>query len=127
MIDTEDPTDAVATDAFNKLVESYNSEVGGDKFVADLVKTGVNEAQAKKIQATLKSKFDAVRKPGTLINDPDVRQVGVNLSRQAAWYALSGVAISMIAVILGSLIGSGDIPVPVPVLGVRRSAADPRL
>ncbi len=129
VVNTDDPTDAASPDAFNKLVERYNSEVGGDKFVADLAKTGVDEAQAKKIQATLKEKFDAVRNdPGTLINDPEVRQAGVDLSRQAAWYSLAGVAISMVAVILGSLDRLGrPARCPVPVLGVRRSAADPRL
>ncbi len=49
-----------------------------------------------------------------------------DVARSASWYALLGVVISMGAVILGSLIGSGDVPVPVPVLGVRRPARDPR-
>jgi hypothetical protein len=124
----DDPTAAASPDALNKLIARYNSEVGGEKFVADLTKTGVDEAQARKIQATLKEKFDTIRdEPATLIKDPGVQQAGVDFSRKAAWYSLAGVAISMAAVILGSLIGSGDIPVPVPVLGVRRPAADPRL
>jgi len=128
VVNTDDPGDAASPDALNKLVDRYNSEVGGDKFVADLTKTGVDEAQARKIQANLKEKFDTVRNdPGSLIKDPGVRQAGVDISRQAAWYSLAGVAISMIAVIVGSLMGSGDLPVPVPILGVRRRAVDPRL
>jgi hypothetical protein len=127
VVDRDDASAAVSPNAFNELVKSYNSEVGGEKFVADLTKMGVAEDQAKKIQADLKQKFDSIRNPGTLINDPGARETGVNISRQAAWYSLAGVAISMAAVILGSLIGSGDLPVPVPVLGVRRPASDPRL
>ena len=127
-INTDDPADAAAPDALNKLVDRYNSEVGGEKFVSDLTKTGVDEAQARKIQASLKEKFDTVRNdPGRLIKDPGVRQAGVDISKQAAWYSLAGVAISMVAVILGSLIGSGDLPVPVPILGVRRQPVDPRM
>jgi len=127
-INTDDPADAASPDALNKLVDRYNSEVGGEKFVADLTKAGVDEAQARKIQANLKEKFNTVRNdPGSLIKDPGVRQAGVDISRQAAWYSLAGVAISMLAVIVGSLMGSGDLPVPVPILGVRRRAVDPRL
>jgi hypothetical protein len=127
IIDTDDPSAAVAPDAFNRLVDRYNSEVGGEKFVADLVKAGVDEARAKKIEANLKEKLDTVRNPASVINDPNARKTGVEFSKKAAWYSLAGVAISMAAVILGSLIGSGDLPVPVPVLGVRRQAVDPRL
>lgn len=126
-IDSADASAATSPDAFNQLVARYNTEVGGEKFVADLTKTGVDEAQARKIQATLKEKFDTARNPAAVIHDPGARQAGVEFSRQAAWYSLAGVAISMVAVILGSLIGSGDIPIPVPVLGVRGRAVDPRL
>jgi hypothetical protein len=127
IVTSDDPTDAASPDALNKLADRYNSEVGGEKFVSDLVKTGVDEAQARKIQATVKEKIEKVREPGTLIRDPEVRQAGVEYSRQAAWYSLVGVAISMAAVIFGSLIGSGDLPVPVPILGVRRPPVDPRM
>jgi hypothetical protein len=128
MINNDDPSVVATPDAWNSLVARYNSEVGGEKFVADLTKTGVDEAQARKIQANLKAKLDTVRnEPGSLIKDPGVRQASVDISKQAAWYSLAGVAISMASVIFGSLIGSGDLPVPVPILGVRRRAVDPRL
>ena len=128
VINTDDPADAASPDALNKLVDRYNSEVGGEKFISDLTKAGVDEAQARKIQANLKEKFDTIHNdPGSLIKDPEVRQAGLVYSKQAAWYSLAGVAISMVAVILGSLIGSGDLPVPVPVLGVRRQPVDPRM
>jgi hypothetical protein len=128
VVSSDDPADAASPDALNKLVDRYNSQVGGEKFIADLVKTGVDEAQARKIQATVKERIDQVRnEPGTLIKDPEVQRAGVDFSKQAAWYSLAGVVISMATVILGSLIGSGDLPVPVPVLGVRRQAVDPRM
>ena len=104
VINTDDPAAATSPDALKKLIGRYNSEVGADKFVADLTKTGIDEAQAKKIQADLKEKFDKVRdEPGSSDPGPRGPQVGVDRSRrQAAWYSLAGVAISMIAVILGS-------------------------
>jgi len=127
VVSSDDPAEATSPDALNKLVERYNSEVGGEKFVNDLVKTGVDEAQARKIQATVKEKIEKVREPGTLIKDPEVQKAGVEYSRKAAWYSMAGVAISLAAVIFGSLVGSGDLPVPVPVLGVRRQPVDPRM
>ncbi len=63
---------------------------------------------------------------------PDVARANVDpaaarrVARSASWYALIGVVVSMGAVVLGSLIGSGDVPVPVPILGVRRAPRDPR-
>jgi len=127
VVTSDDPSAATSPDALNRLVDRYNSEVGGDKFVSDLTKTGVDEAKAREIQANLKQKFDTIRNPGGAIRDPETQRAGVEISRQAAWYSLAGVAVSMAAVIFGSLIGSGDIPVPVPILGVRRRPVDPRL
>ena len=72
VINTDDPAAAASPDALNTLVDRYNSEVGGEKFVSDLTKTGVDEAQARKIQANLKEKFDKVRNPG----EPDQRPRG---------------------------------------------------
>ncbi|HEX8198860.1 MAG TPA: hypothetical protein VF590_00090 [Isosphaeraceae bacterium] len=65
--------------------------------------------------------------PGQTVREA-VSQTGVQqTSRQAAWWSLGGVVLSMVTVILGSLMGSGDLPVPVPILGVRRpTARDPR-
>jgi hypothetical protein len=54
-------------------------------------------------------------------------QAAASVARTASWYALIGVVVSMATVVFGSLVGSGDVPVPVPVLGVRRPARDPRM
>jgi hypothetical protein len=41
-------------------------------------------------------------------------------AREASWWTLIGVVVSMATVILGSLVGSGELLQPVPLLGVRR-------
>ncbi len=134
----DDPSAAASQGAANRLIDRYNSEHGGDKFVADLKKMGVDEAKARDIEKSTRENLNTLKNDPTALGDklsdasknPDVQQAGAkagDLSRQAAWYTLAGVVVSMIAVILGSLIGSGDLPVPVPILGVRRSSADPRL
>ena len=65
-----------------------------------------------------------------LYNDPEVRQAltrAAAASPAVAWWSLVGVTLSMLAVVFGSLVGSGDVPVPVPILGVRKPVAhDPR-
>lgn len=89
-----------------------------------------DEGQARKMQENVKGHMESLNDPASLpgklsseIKDPAAR----DMSRMAAWYSLAGVVASMVAVIFGSLIGSGDLPVPVPILGVRRRVADPRL
>ncbi len=134
----DDPAAAASQGAASRLLDRYNSQYGGDKFVDDLKKMGVEEAKARDIEKATRDRLGTLKNdpaslPGKIsadANDPAVRDARVqaaDLSRKAAWYTLAGVVISMIAVVLGSLIGSGDLPVPVPILGVRRSSADPRL
>ena len=136
VITDDDPAAAANQGATSTLLDRFNTE-GADKYVNDLTKLGVDEKQAKEIQQTTRDYLETLKNnPGAIgdkvanaANDPQV-QARMNqardVSRQAAWYSLAGVVISMFAVILGSLIGSGDLPVPVPILGVRRKAVDPR-
>jgi hypothetical protein len=49
------------------------------------------------------------------------REQVVRVSREAAWWSLLGVIVSLTSVIVGSLVGSGELPVPIPVIGVRRT------
>jgi hypothetical protein len=134
----ENPSAAASTGAMNRLVQRYSSEFGGDKFVSDLTKIGVEQDRARQIQTLMKDRLDTLRNdPAALgaqvqkdLDNPEARQTAAQVvegTRRASWYTLAGVVISMAAVILGSLIGSGDLPVPVPVLGVRRMATDPRM
>ncbi len=47
------------------------------------------------------------------------------VARQASWWTLLGVVVSMATVVLGSLVGSGELLQPVPILGVRRADHGP--
>ncbi len=133
VVTDEDPAGAASQGGVSTLIDRFNNKYGDEKFVADMTKMGVDENKAKQIQQSYRDNLNTLKNdpaslPGKLgdaanANAPAVRDV----SRQAAWYSLLGVVVSMAAVILGSLIGSGDLPVPVPILGVRRQPVDPRL
>ena len=56
-----------------------------------------------------------------LSRDPGVRGATSQGARQATWWALIGVLTSVATVIFGSLVGSGEVLQPVPILGVRRA------
>lgn len=111
-----------------QLSQRYNSNFSDPKFVEDLKKMGVEEKSARDIQSEVNRRLQTLRNdpaalPGQLSNDPDVQQAGEDLKRgtkKAVWYSLLGIIVSMATVILGSLIGSGDIPVPIAIMGVRR-------
>ena len=133
----DDSSDGTPSGDASDLIQRYNSELGGAKFVDDLTKLGVDPKQAEKIQGMVRDKVASVRTsqstiPGqarAIAADPKVRQSAAQIyeaTRRASWYTLAGVLISMLTVILGSLIGSGDLPVPVPLMGVRRPSSTPR-
>jgi hypothetical protein len=108
--------------------EGSGSSAGGSRpvDVGDIEKLGLDREQAQKVRDYVGKMQNA---PAETVRDvasqPEVQQA----TRQAAWWSLGGVLISMATVILGSLIGSGDLPVPVPILGVRRRTTphDPRM
>jgi len=119
---------AANTGVMDQLAQRYNSNFSDPKFVEDLKKLGVEEKSAKEYQSEVNRRLRTLRNdpaalPGELSNDPDVQQAGEDLKRgtkKAVWYSLLGIIVSMATVILGSLIGSGDIPVPIAIMGVRR-------
>jgi hypothetical protein len=113
------------------LRRRYDTELGGEKFVEDLKKAGFSEEQARKVQSEIKGRFDQVRNdPSSLpevardvANNPEVRQAAGQAAegaRQATWWTLAGMIISMATVTFGSRIGSGELLQPVPILGVLR-------
>jgi hypothetical protein len=115
------------------LRRRYDTELGGETFVADLKKAGFSDEQAKKAQGEVKGAIGRLRDDpaaaGAVARDaasrPEVRQAGSEVAegaRQATWWTLLGVITSMAAVIVGSLVGSGELLQPVPILGVRRPA-----
>jgi hypothetical protein len=135
VVTDEDPAAAANAGAVSTLIHRYNSDLGGEKFVDDMTKLGIDRAQAEKIRAMTKEKLDAIQS-GTPVtaeisqaaNDPAARQTVAEIregARKATWYTLAGVVISMAAAILGALAGSGEVPMPVP-LGVRRAPSAPR-
>jgi hypothetical protein len=137
VVTDEDPAEAASAGAPATLIQRYNSTFGGEKFVEDLTKIGVDRERAEKIRDMAKQKLDAIQNDPTPIpaqidtaaHDPNVRQTArevANGTRKAVWYTLAGVMISMVSVILGSLAGSGVLPIPVPLQGVRRPTNPPR-
>lgn len=87
-----------------------SGEVNIDQLATDLQEAGVPADQVQKVRS--------------YYEDPKVdvsRAELVNVSRKAAWWSLVGIVTSMAAIILGALIGSGELPVPVPILGVKRT------
>ncbi|CAN5717859.1 hypothetical protein BH23PLA1_BH23PLA1_35770 [soil metagenome] len=99
---------------------AYGQAEGGvdiNRLSDDLKRARVPDEEIAKIR-------DYYQDPaGALVNVRDVERGDViAVSRSAAWWSLVGVVISMAAVILGALIGSGELPIPVPILGVKRPA-----
>ena len=101
-----------ATGAFN---ESAPAEPGmGTDRVASLMEAaGVPADQVAKVR-----NYD----PGEIS-----REQVVGVSRSAAWWSLLGVVISLSSVIVGALVGSGELPVPIPIIGVRKTTIATRL
>ncbi len=100
---------------------AYGQTEGGvdiNRLSDDLKRAGVEEEDVAKVREYYEDPA------GALVNVRGMeRGEVISVSRSAAWWSLLGVVISMFAVILGALIGSGELPVPVPILGVKRPAA----
>jgi hypothetical protein len=87
-----------------------SGQVNVDEITADLKEAGIPADQVDKVR----SYYDD---PSRIeVDRTQVAQVG----RQAANWTLVGILVSMAAVITGALVGSGELPVAVPLLGVRR-------
>jgi hypothetical protein len=101
-------------------------EVDSDRVARDLKRAGVDDATVDKYR----SYYERVR------NSPaDAADVGRELggdsaaqqaARQASWWSVGGILVSLATVILGSLVGSGEMLQPVPILGVRRAPGSRR-
>jgi len=109
---------------------AYADEGGSvdvDRVAGDLKRAGVDEATVNKYR----SYYERVRNdPGSapdvgreVSKDPEAREAGreaAQAARSASWWSLVGVLVSLATVIFGSLVGSGELLQPVPILGVRR-------
>jgi hypothetical protein len=131
------PDSSASSGVAEALRQRYASELGGDRFVADLKKAGFSEEQARKAEIEIKGRIDRIRDdPSSLpevtrdvANQPEVQRAAATAAektREASWWTLIGVIISMTTAIVGSLIGSGELLQPVPILGVRRASAPRR-
>jgi hypothetical protein len=106
----------------------YSTEEGRidhDRVARDLKRAGVDESTVDKYRGY----YERVRD-----NPPAAADVGRELGgdaaarqavRQASWWTLGGILVSLATVILGSLVGSGELLQPVPILGVRRAPRRP--
>ncbi len=92
-----------------------------DRVARDLKDAGVDQATVDKYR----SYYDRVRGKPTAAADVGRELSGDAAARQAArlasWWTAGGILISLATVILGSLVGSGELLQPVPILGVRRA------
>jgi len=117
---------------------SSPAPASGSEVVENLRKAGVeiDEQQAGRVQEY----YDKLQNdPAALVgeararaNEPEFQQMAQQAgqqARRAAWWSLLGVLVSMATVIFGSLVGSGELLQPVPILGVQRTRTptDPRV
>ncbi len=92
-----------------------------DRVAADLKRAGIDDATVDKYR----NYYDRVR--SSPVEAADVsRELGGDATareaaRRASWWSAVGILISLATVILGALIGSGELLQPVPILGVRRA------
>jgi ABC-type transport system involved in multi-copper enzyme maturation permease subunit len=114
---------------FGAASGAYSTEEGRIDFnrvARDLKQAGVDEATVNKYRGY----YERVRdNPGAaadvgreMSGEAGARQV----ARQASWWSLAGLLVSLATVIIGSLVGSGELLQPVPILGVRRVPSDRR-
>ncbi len=94
-----------------------------DRIASDMKAAGVEEAQTEKFVSYLEqarqSPVSAVQRAA---DDPEARQAAtefVEASRTATRWTLSGIVVSLLLVIMGALIGAGEVPMPVPIGVIR--------
>jgi hypothetical protein len=105
----------------------YSTEEGRvdyDRVARDLKRAGVDDATVDKYR----SYYDRIRNSPAEAADVG-RELGGDAAareaaRQASWWSVGGILISLATVILGSLVGSGELLQPVPILGVRRAPGE---
>ncbi len=102
-----------------------------DRVAADLKQAGLDQAQVDKaVEYYRNLRRDPVGTVQRAANDPDAREAGrmvVETTRRATHWTLTGVIVSLLLVIVGSLVGAGEVPLPVAIgrLGVARPRAVP--
>jgi len=98
-----------------------DGRVDYDRVARDLKQAGVDDATVDKYR----SYYDRIRTSPPAAADVS-RELGGDAAareaaRMASWWTAGGILVSLATVILGSLVGSGELLQPVPILGVRRA------
>lgn len=104
-----------------------SGSVDVDRITRDLKNAGMDEATVNKYRTY----YERVRNDPSetadvgreVSRDPEAQQTGreaAEAARQAAWWSLVGVVVSLGTVVFGALVGSGELLQPVPILGVKR-------
>jgi hypothetical protein len=125
MIGVASGTYAVASDA-----SGAGADFDADRLAADLKEQGFDEQQVDKALGVYRdfreNPLRTARRLGDQVaNDPDTRaavEQAKDVTLRATYWTLSGVIVSLLLVIAGSLVGCGELPVPVPI-GVTRRAS----
>jgi hypothetical protein len=92
-----------------------------DRVARDLKQAGVDEATVTKYRGY----YERIRENPGAVADVG-REVSGEAAREASWWSLAGVLISLATVVVGSLVGSGELLQPMPILGVRRVPGERR-
>lgn len=109
----------------------YSSDRDGgidiDRVTHDLKRAGIDDATVDKYRRLYERVRDdpaaAADVGREMSKDPEVRRAGSRAAegtRSVTWWTLLGVLASLASVIFGTLVGSGELLQPVPILGVRR-------
>ena len=98
-----------------------------DRVTRDLKRAGADDATVDKYRRLYDRVRDDPAAAGDvgreMKNDPEIRSAGSKAAegtRYVTWWALIGVLASLATVVVGTLVGSGELLQPVPILGVRR-------
>lgn len=114
--------------AASGVYQTESGEIDVDRVAADLRRSGADEQTVSKYRNYYEQlRRDPASAPEVgreLSQDPGAVQTAseaARAARSAAWWTLLGVIVSLATVVVGSLVGSGEILQPLPIIGVRRS------
>jgi hypothetical protein len=114
--------------AASRAYATDEGRVDVDRVARDLKRAGVDEATVERYRGYYERVRDdpgAAADVGRAVGgDPAARRAAgqaASAARQASWWSLAGVLVSLAAVVFGSLVGAGELLEPVPILGVRRA------
>jgi hypothetical protein len=102
----------------------YTTEEGRvdyDRVTRDLKQAGVDDATVNKYRSYSERIRDNPASAADVGRELGGDVAAQQAARQASWWTVGGILVSLATVILGALMGSGELLQPVPILGVRRA------